>query len=71
MTYAQALRTLLAKSGLSQADLAKGINRSRSYISQLLNGKVKDPSINTAYAISKVLGVQLQDFIDLMHETHV
>jgi transcriptional regulator with XRE-family HTH domain len=54
--------------GVKQVELARAIGRSRSYVSQLMSGEVKEPSLSTAYAIADALGVNVQDFLDLMHE---
>lgn len=68
MTYNEALRHLMHERGVKQVELARAIGRSRSYVSQLMSGEVKEPSLSTAYAIADALGVKVQDFLDLMHE---
>lgn len=68
MTYNEALRFLMKKHGVRQVELARAIGRSRSYVSQLMSGEVKEPSLSTAYAIADAIGVPLQAFVDLMHE---
>ena len=68
MTYGEALRYLMRESGVEQAELARRIGKSRSYVSQLMSGKVKEPTLSVAYAIADALGVSVQTFIDLMHE---
>ena len=67
MTYGEALRRILRDSRLSQADLARAIGKSNSYISQLCKGKVKEPSVSLAFAIADALGTDVQTFLDLMH----
>lgn len=67
MTYGEALRHILRNSHLSQADLARAIGKSNSYVSQLLSGKVKEPSISLAFHIADALGTTVQAFLDLMH----
>lgn len=42
MTYAQALRRLLSENGMTQYALAKAVNKSRSYISELCSGKIAE-----------------------------
>ena len=68
MTYNEALRHLMRERGVKQVELARAIGRSRSYVSQLMSGEVKEPLLSTAYAIADALGVKVQDFLDLMHE---
>lgn len=67
MTYGEALRYLMRESGIEQAELARRIDKSRSYVSQLMSGKVKEPTLSVAYAIADALGVRVQDFLNLMH----
>lgn len=67
MTYGAALRKLLKECPLNQADLARAIGKSNSYVSQLMSGKVKEPSISVAFDIADAMGLKVQDFLDLMH----
>lgn len=67
MTYGQALRAILKEHHVTQAELARAIGSSNSYVSQLMVGKVKEPSISIASKIADALGVTVQDFLDLMH----
>ena len=71
MTYGEALRHLMRECGVEQAELARRIGRSRSYVSQLMSGKVKEPTLSAAYAIADALGVKVQTFLDLMHDCEV
>lgn len=66
MTYNEALRHLMHEKGMKQVELAEAIGRSRSYVSQLMNGAVKEPTLSMAYAIADALDVTVQDFLDLM-----
>lgn len=68
MTYGEALRHLMRECGIEQVELARRIGRSRSYVSQLMSGKVKEPTLSAAYAIADALGVEVQTFLDLMHD---
>lgn len=68
MTYGMALRVLLAKSGISMAELARRSGISRQYLSMLANGKVTDPSLSKAHAIADGLDLSVQDFLDLMYK---
>ena len=67
MTYGSALRMILRQSGMTQAELARAIGRSTSYVSQLMTGKVREPSISTAFEIADALHTTVQAFLDLMH----
>ena len=66
MEYRKALATILREQDVSQADLARRIGKSRSYVSQLMSGRVNEPSLSIAFKIADALGVTVQDFIDLM-----
>lgn len=55
--------------GVRQTDLAMAIGKSRSYVSQLMSGKVAEPTLTVAYSIADALNVTVQDFLDLMHES--
>ena len=66
MEYRKALAIILREKGMSQADLARRIGKSRSYVSQLMSGKVKEPALSIAFDIADALGVTLQDFRNLM-----
>lgn len=67
MTYGEALRKLLRERDMNQAELARAIGKSNSYVSQLLSGKVKEPSVSVAFDIADALGVRVQDFLNLIH----
>lgn len=67
MTYGTALRTLLAKSGMSMAELARRSGISRQYLSMLAKGDIEEPSLTKAYQIADGLGVTVQTFLDLIH----
>lgn len=67
MTYNEALRHLMHEKGVKQVELARRIGQSRSYVSQLMSGKVKEPTLSLAYAIADALEVTVQDFLNLMH----
>ena len=68
MTYAKALRHLLAEKDMTQYALAKAIGKSRGYVSELCSGKIGEPSLSVAFAIADALGVPLQTFRELMRE---
>lgn len=68
MTYGNVLRKLLRESHVSQADLARSIGKSNSYVSQLCEGKIQEPTLTMASAIAIALNTNLQTFLDLMNE---
>ena len=66
MTYGQVLGRLIKERNISKAELARRIGKSRSYISQLINGKVSEPSLSLAFAIADALDVDVNYFVELM-----
>lgn len=66
MTYGQVLDKLIQERGISRAELARRIGKSRSYVSQLINGKVGEPSLTLAYAIADALDVDVNYFVEMM-----
>lgn len=59
MEYGKALRRILHETGVSQADLARRMQTSTAYISQLCSGKIKEPTLSKAYEIADALGVSV------------
>ena len=55
MEYGKALRSILRELDVSQAELARRMNTSTAYVSQLCSGKIKEPSLSKAYEIADVL----------------
>lgn len=66
MEYGKALRYILRELDISQAELARRMNTSTAYVSQLCSGKIKEPSLSKAYEIADVLGVSVDRFVELM-----
>ena len=66
MLYREALTVLMKQRNMSPADLARAIGKSRSYVSQLQSGKVREPGLSLAFSIADALGVRLEDFRTLM-----
>jgi len=66
MEYGKALRYILRELDVSQAELARRMNTSTAYVSQLCSGKIKEPSLSKAYEIADVLGVSVDRFVELM-----
>jgi transcriptional regulator with XRE-family HTH domain len=55
------LRTIRKKNGLTQAELARRVGVSRSYINKIENGEAK-PSLALLERIASILGVSIKDF---------
>ena len=68
MGYGEALQTVLKETGTSQAELTRrlGLGNKTAYVSQLCNGKIKEPSISKALEIARALGVSIDRFAELM-----
>ena len=66
MEYRKALAILLKERKMTQADLARRTGMSRSYVSQLMSGKIKEPTLSMAFDIADALEVTVQDFRKLM-----
>lgn len=66
MEYGKALRRILRELNVSQAELARRMDTSTAYVSQLCSGKIKEPSLSKAYEIADVLGVSVDRFVELM-----
>ncbi len=66
MEYGKALRYILRELDVSQAELARRMDTSTAYVSQLCSGKIKEPSLSKAYEIADVLGVSVDRFVELM-----
>ena len=56
-TFAQNLRALMEKRGVSQNELARSAGLTQSAINKILTGKTKQPGIDTTEAIARVLNV--------------
>lgn len=66
MEYGKALRMIMKEEGISQAELARRMNTSTSYISQLCTGKISDPSLSRALEVAEALCVDISRFERLM-----
>lgn len=67
MKYSDALSIELYQSHMTQADLARAIGKSTSYVSQLMGGKVQEPRLSMAVKIAEACGTDIQSFVDLMN----
>jgi transcriptional regulator with XRE-family HTH domain len=55
------IRSIREKNGLTQAELARRVGVSRSYINKIENGEAK-PSLALLERIASILGVSIKDF---------
>lgn len=62
-TFAQNLRALMEKHGVSQNELARSAGLTQSAINKILTGKTKQPGIDTTEAIARVLNVSVAQLI--------
>lgn len=68
MEFRELLKKYLDESGMTQADLAAKLGTSRSSVGNLMQGSSREPSLHKAYAISKALGVSLDEMVRLLYE---
>ena len=72
MTYGEVLSYYLEKTGMKRAELARRVSEilgkevSRGQITDLCNGKTKEPTLSRARAIAEALGTTIQDMCDMM-----
>ena len=69
MEYGKALRLILRETDTKQADLARKMGTSTSYVSQLCSGKIKEPTLTKAFEIADAIGVSVDRFVELMRES--
>lgn len=62
------LQRYLDECGMTQAELAAKLGTSRSSVGNLMQGSSREPSLHKAYAISKALGVSLDEMVKLLYE---
>ena len=63
MKYGEVLKILLKEKQVSNAELARRIDKSRSYVSQLINGKIDEPSFGLAIDIADALDTNIEYFV--------
>ncbi|MES5161063.1 helix-turn-helix transcriptional regulator [Fannyhessea vaginae] len=68
MLYQDAIKDALKRKNMSASELAQKIGTSRGYVSQMLSGKVKDPSFKRTLAICRVLGLSIQSLAELIED---
>ena len=65
MQIGTALSQVIAARGIRKADISRRTGLSDSYLSQLLSGKIKDPSARAVYLICRALGVSVDGVLQL------
>lgn len=65
--FANVLKRLRTKKGLSQEEFGLEANLHRTYVSQLERG-LKSPSLKTLCKIANVLGISLSEFMTLVEQ---
>ncbi len=68
MRYGHALAIVMARKKVAPVELARRLGRTRSYVSQLLNGQIREPKLSASLEIAKALDTPLQVFVDLMYD---
>lgn len=69
MRYGNALYMVMAARKVAPVDLARRIGRTRSYVSQLLNGGIKEPKLTIGFEIADALDVPIDLFRELMNDS--
>ncbi len=66
MLFRDVLRTEMKEKGVSVIRLAERLNTTRSYVYQLLNGEIKEPTLNRALDICDALKISIGDLAEKM-----
>ena len=66
MLFRDVLRTEMKEKGVSVIRLAERLNTTRSYVYQLLNGEIKEPTLNRAIDICDALKISIGDLAEKM-----
>lgn len=68
MLYQDVIKDALKRKNMNASELAQKIGTSRGYVSQMLSGKVKDPSFKRTLAICRVLGLSIESLAELIDD---
>lgn len=68
MLYQNIIKDALKRKNMNASELAQKIGTSRGYVSQMLSGKVKDPSFKRTLAICRVLGLSIESLAELIED---
>lgn len=64
MLFRDVLRTEMKEKGVSVIRLAECLNTTRSYVYQLLNGEIKEPTLNRAIDICDALDISIDELVE-------
>ena len=64
MLFSDVLRTEMKEKGVSVIRLAECLNTTRSYVYQLLNGEIKEPTLNRAIDICDALDISIDELVE-------
>jgi XRE family transcriptional regulator of biofilm formation len=64
MPIGENLKKILSEKSISQYRLSKDSGISQSYLSELINGKYNNPSIDILKKISLVLGIRVAELLE-------
>lgn len=64
MFFRDVLRTEMKEKGVSVIRLAERLNTTRSYVYQLLNGEIKEPTLNRALDICAALDISIDELVE-------
>lgn len=62
MNFAHTLKAIMDERGITATEISNASGVGKPYLSQLLNGKMNDPTWSKACAIIDALGMSLDDF---------
>ncbi len=68
MLYQNIIKDALKRKNMNASELAQKIGTSRGYVSQMLSGKVKDPSFKRTLAVCRVLGLSIESLAELIED---
>ncbi len=68
MLYQDVIKDALKRKNMNASELAQKIGTSRGYISQMLSGKVKDPSFKRTLAICRVLDLSVEALAEFIED---
>ena len=64
MLFRDVLRTEMKEKGVSVIRLAERLNTTRSYVYQLLNGEIKEPSLSRSLEICSILNISIYELVE-------
>lgn len=68
MLYQDVIKDALKRKNMNASELAEKVGTSRGYISQMLSGKVKDPSFTRTLAICRILDLSIESLAELIED---